>query len=1044
MSRAAMTSPTVNLAKRGGDVVPFPASNGARLSQWGAWGDAGEALERARRGHAPGFVGMSAAGRIFPVSTILSQRLLTPMQAWRIYTTSPDVRFCVDSIVRRVATWDWRIVPTVDPRDKRYETLASVAADTTAWLAAPNLDGLTWQEVWTEVGIDLLVHDAGALELVAGKGGVLEEVAPLPGREVYPRVNEYNRTIEYVQDPMGYATAGSGYAGGSDTAGTPVVRFDPQEVLYLRLFPNTTGPLGLPLIESCLNEVVSVLLASEQAMSLLDANEIPPGLLVLGGIAGDALEVAKSDLQRMKGREGKLRVIGGEHGAVDAKWLELRRAILGVEMKSIVDEARRAIWRTFGIMPIEAGVTDNTPRAVGEVMAEMSNSHLLRPILELLAGKVNARLLPRVVAPRFAKLLRFEFDFDQKLKPDEAAKQRDSKLGAVKVGAMTLNEWRASERLPLYGAEGDVPMIFGSDGTLRRLVDAIVEPVKAEVPPAEGSGEAGGGNGGPGDVEDEPEPEPPKGGKGKGDGGGVKDTDGETGEDGEAAAPGKRSSRAEAHVHGLGCRHDHAPDVRTWPNPENDLPSDWQPEGRFKGLRTIDLPEAARQIVAYRDAVLPRYRDASAAIAEAVARHHEPGSEARDDADASRKAVDGALAKLRSTWSASTESIYVDAAKAGRTAAATWTEGSSPDLAAAAVAGREYHEKAVGYLTAQGGLLETMGALAEIAIARLDGAAMPARSAIARAEGEDEAESSLFDDLLASIGTAIGAELLASLVSALTASKKPTSAAAMLAALGPASTKAEAEAALAAVLGAQANRIDNWSGKVVDLTTKQASAQATEDANRRNADPNRNPEDPAESWFIENVDAGGRDECDECLDESRKGFVAVASVTSWPGERVCEGRCRCVAVWHTAAEVAAGTAVSLAANGRAGDAAPNTRADKYADIDFSPPAGVRAECRKGVDWYEAGEGGDGLKPETVRWARKLRDGDDITPAKARKMRAWLARHEVDKDGTGFSPGEDGYPSPGRVAWALWGGDPAVGWSSKLVDRMDAADDGGAE
>ena len=59
---------------------------------------------------------------------------------------------------------------------------------------------------------------------------------------------------------------------------------------------------------------------------------------------------------------------------------------------------------------------------------------------------------------------------------------------------MTLNEWRASERLPLYGAEGDVPMIFGSDGTLRRLVDAVVEPVKAEVPPAEGSGEAGGGD----------------------------------------------------------------------------------------------------------------------------------------------------------------------------------------------------------------------------------------------------------------------------------------------------------------------------------------------------------------------------------------------------------------------------------------------------------------------------------------------------------------------------------------------------------------------
>lgn len=262
----------------------------------------------------------------------------------------------------------------------------------------------------------------------------------------------------------------------------------------------------------------------------------------------------------------------------------------------------------------------------------------------------------------------------------------------------------------------------------------------------------------------------------------------------------------------------------------------------------------------------------------------------------------------------------------------------------------------------------------------------------------------------------------------------------MLAALGPNSTKAEAEAALSAVLGAQANRIDNWSGKLLDLSTRQAGDQAAADAARSNADPNRNPDDPAAAWYIENVDAGGTEECSECRAESRKGFVALASVTSWPGERLCEGRCRCVATWWTAAEVASGDAVSLAANDRSGAAALDTRADKYADIDFSPPAGVRAECRKGVDWYEAGEGGDGLKPETVRWARKLRDGDDITPAKARKMRAWLARHEVDKSGEGFSPGEKGYPSPGRVAWALWGGDPAVGWSSKLVDRMDAADE----
>jgi hypothetical protein len=72
----------------------------------------------------------------------------------------------------------------------------------------------------------------------------------------------------------------------------------------------------------------------------------------------------------------------------------------------------------------------------------------------------------------------------------------------------------------------------------------------------------------------------------------------------------------------------------------------------------------------------------------------------------------------------------------------------------------------------------------------------------------------------------------------------------------------------------------------------------------------------------------------------------------------------------------------------------------------------------------------------VTWARKLADGGEISRDKAVKMSAWLARHESDKSGKGYNPGEDGYPSPGRVAWALWGGDPAVGWSAKMVNYFE--------
>jgi HK97 family phage prohead protease len=58
------------------------------------------------------------------------------------------------------------------------------------------------------------------------------------------------------------------------------------------------------------------------------------------------------------------------------------------------------------------------------------------------------------------------------------------------------------------------------------------------------------------------------------------------------------------------------------------------------------------------------------------------------------------------------------------------------------------------------------------------------------------------------------------------------------------------------------------------------------------------------------------------------------------------------------------------------------------------------------------------------------------------MASYFARHEVDKQGEGWSPGEDGFPSAGRIAWALWGGDPGQAWASKLTKQIEAAGEEG--
>lgn len=112
----------------------------------------------------------------------------------------------------------------------------------------------------------------------------------------------------------------------------------------------------------------------------------------------------------------------------------------------------------------------------------------------------------------------------------------------------------------------------------------------------------------------------------------------------------------------------------------------------------------------------------------------------------------------------------------------------------------------------------------------------------------------------------------------------------------------------------------------------------------------------------------------------------------------------------------------------------------YEQIDFSLPDGVVTELERGIAWYEEGLAGDGLTEKTVRDARKMVREKRATVNKVRLMVPWFARHEADKDGEGFEPGQDGYPSAGRVAWALWGGDAGKRWSEKVLRQMDSEDE----
>jgi hypothetical protein len=103
---------------------------------------------------------------------------------------------------------------------------------------------------------------------------------------------------------------------------------------------------------------------------------------------------------------------------------------------------------------------------------------------------------------------------------------------------------------------------------------------------------------------------------------------------------------------------------------------------------------------------------------------------------------------------------------------------------------------------------------------------------------------------------------------------------------------------------------------------------------------------------------------------------------------------------------------------------------------FTPPKAVRSAARRSLDWIAEGKAGSGFTGVGRARANQLASGEQVTMATLKRMKSFFSRHEVDKDAVGFSQGEKGYPSAGRVAWDAWGGDAGFAWAESLVAEDD--------
>ena len=103
------------------------------------------------------------------------------------------------------------------------------------------------------------------------------------------------------------------------------------------------------------------------------------------------------------------------------------------------------------------------------------------------------------------------------------------------------------------------------------------------------------------------------------------------------------------------------------------------------------------------------------------------------------------------------------------------------------------------------------------------------------------------------------------------------------------------------------------------------------------------------------------------------------------------------------------------------------------DINFKPTDAMVEEAERGLKWRkEHGRGGTAVG---VARATSIKNRENLSPDTVKRMFSFFSRHEGNKTAEGFKPGEDGYPSASRIAWALWGGDAGYSWSRRKVAEI---------
>lgn len=329
----------------------------------------------------------------FPgISTLRPDARLAYSVLNKCYKRSSAVRPAVDGIVREITTLPFTIDGYPGKKfDEGHKT------EVEALLNDPNRNKETFREILAKALTDMLVYDAGAIEKVKSPSGKLVELMARAGDTMTPVGDEHGVLEKYVQNVNGTQQD-----------------LEKDELIYMMLYPRAGSLWGMPIIESIVDEVGTLLYSNEHIAKSFTEDEIPPGILNLGEIGKQAYLDAKEDFKVGKGqkKEFKLRVV---HGTKEVAWIDFKRPNREMQLDELRKSIERIIFRNFGVVPIQLGEVSDVNRS-HSADSEVLTKEGFKLIGTVKKGEEVGTLNPKTLDFEWQKNLRtYAYDFKNKM-----------------------------------------------------------------------------------------------------------------------------------------------------------------------------------------------------------------------------------------------------------------------------------------------------------------------------------------------------------------------------------------------------------------------------------------------------------------------------------------------------------------------------------------------------------------------------------------------------------------------------------------------------